>query len=90
MDPIMTAAGVAAFFFFLWWRKRTKKVETVELIPWEPTGEPVVDDPMDIVDGYNVDPMDIVSGDEADDEMDGVIISKSSLRTIDLYYDKNK
>ena len=91
----MTVAGVAAFFFFLWWKKYTKKTETVELIPWEPRGassqaspDPIVDDPMDIVDGYAVDPMDIVSGDEADDELDGVVVSK--LRTINLYYDKNK
>ena len=81
MDPIITVAGVAAFFFFLWWKKYTKKAETVELIPWE-------SDPMDLVNGYDVDPMQIDSGDEADDELDGVVVSK--LRTINLYYDKNK
>ena len=47
------------------------------------------DDPMDLVDGYAVDPMQVDSGCDADDEDDGIIVSKA-LRTIDLFYHKNK
>jgi len=83
MDPIITAAGVAVFFFFLWWRKHNKS-PSVEMTTME-----IDDDPMDLVDGYDVDPMEIDSGDEADvDERDGIIVSK--LRTINLFYNKNK
>jgi hypothetical protein len=86
MDPIIASAGFAVLFMYLWWRKRKRQEETSET---EMTPMEIDDDPMDMVDGYAVDPMQIDSGCDADDEQDGVIISKV-LRTIDLFYHKNK